>query len=93
MTLSEKTKIGLSIGQMIALIFFIFSVSGGFIGVGTTASEANNRSKTNEIRIQRMDAERTSERDRMLLLIQEIRESQIRIEEALKLKQDKKWIE
>ena len=92
-SISNKTKVILAIPQLVAVIAFILAVSGGFVGVGTKADEANKRSENNEKRIISIEMKQQSDRDEWLKLVQEVRESQIRIEEALKLKQDKKWVE
>lgn len=92
-SISDKTKVVLAIPQLIAVIAFILAVSGGFVGVGTKAEEANKRSENNEKRIISIEMKQQSDREEWLKLVQEVRESQIRIEEALKLKQDKKWVE
>lgn len=87
--ISDKTKIVLAIPQAVAVIVFILSVSGGFVGVGSEASEANKRSQKNETRITTLEEKQQREREDFLKLLQEVRESQIRIEGKIDLKQDR----
>jgi len=92
-SISNKTKVILAIPQLVAVIAFIFAVSGGFVSIGTKAEEANRRSENNEKRITSIEMKQQSDREEWLKLVQEVRESQIRIEEAIKMKADKKFIE
>jgi len=80
--ISDKTKIVLAIPQAIAVIVFILAVSGGFAVLG----EHVNR---NTASIQEMKQEKENEMKKLFEEIQRIRESQIRMEGKLDLKQDK----
>lgn len=91
--ISDKTKVVLAIPQLVAVIAFILAVSGGFVGIGSEVSEVDKRSKNNQERIEAVEIKQQSDREEWIKLVHEVRESQIRIEEALKLKQDKKWID
>jgi uncharacterized membrane protein len=98
MTLSEKTKIGLSIGQLLALVVFIFSVGGGFVGVNntassavTTANQAKEMSVETKREMEQLKKDTSKDVKEIMTLLQEVRESQIRTEEAMKLKADRKW--
>ena len=79
-----------AIPQLVAVIAFILAVSGGFVGLGSEVSEVDKRSKNNQDRIEAVEIKQQSDREEWIKLVHEVRESQIRIEEALKLKQDKK---
>ena len=96
MQLSDKTKTTMTIGQMIALIAFIFAVGGGYTDLSQDVTAANKKaqqavdqSKEGELRIERMEKERELQNLEIMKMIQEIRESQIRIEGKLDLKQDR----
>ena len=91
--ISDKTKVVFAIPQLVAVIAFILAVSGGFVGLGSEVSEVDKRSKNNQDRIEAVEIKQQSDREEWIKLVHEVRESQIRIEEALKLKQDKKWID
>lgn len=98
MTLSEKTKIGISLGQLIALVVFIFSVGGGFVGVNntassavTTANEAKEISVETKRDMEQLKKDTSKDVKEIIIMLQQVRESQIRTEEALKLKADKQW--
>ena len=96
MQLSEKTKATMTIGQMIALVAFIFAVGGGYTELSQDVSAADKKAQqaveqTNEgrLRIERMEKDREIQNLEIMKMIQEIRESQIRIEGKLDLKQDR----
>ena len=96
MQLSDKTKTTMTIGQMIALVAFIFAVGGGYTDLSQEVTAANKKAQqaveqTNEgrLRIERMEKERELQNLEIMKMIQEIRESQIRIEGKLDLKQDR----
>ena len=96
MQLSEKTKATMTIGQMIALVAFIFAVGGGYTELSQDVSAADKKAQqaveqTNEgrLRIERMEKDREMQNLEIMKMIQEIRESQIRIEGKLDLKQDR----
>lgn len=96
MQLSDKTKTTMTIGQMIALIAFIFAVGGGYTELSQDVSATDKKAQqaveqTNEgrIRIEQMEKEREFQNLEIMKMIQEIRESQIRIEGKLDLKQDR----
>lgn len=91
MSLSDKTKVGMTIGQLIALVAFVFSVSGGFAVVNESATQANKKADANIEEIKELKKAAQQDRQLMMQLIQEVRESQIRIEGKLDLKQDKKF--
>ena len=78
----DKAKIAMSIPLWITLIVFIFSTRGGFAVLG----EHVNR---NTASIQEMKQEKENEMKKLFDEIQRIRESQIRMEGKLDLKQDK----
>lgn len=78
----DKTKVAMSIPQWIALLFFIFSVGGGFAVLGEQTSK-------NTQDIKDMQREKAIEMQKLFDEIQRIRESQIRMEGKLDLKQDK----
>ena len=78
----DKAKIAMSIPLWITLIVFIFSTGGGFAVLG----EHVNRNTAN---IQEMKREKENEMKKLFDEIQRIRESQIRMEGKLDLKQDK----
>lgn len=89
MAINEKSRITLSILQWFALIAFIFSVGGGFAVINETATAANNKADANRAEIEQLKKDAKKDRDDIINLIHEIRESQIRIEGKLDLKQDK----
>ena len=95
-TLSKETKIGMTIGQLIALFFFILSVGGGYTALQSQTSdaasqayEAKQATMENAKRIERIERERALDNKEIMNMIHEIRESQIRIEGKLDLKMDK----
>ena len=86
----------MTIGQMIALVAFIFAVGGGYTELSQDVSAADKKAQqaveqTNEgrLRIERMEKDREMQNLEIMKMIQEIRESQIRIEGKLDLKQDR----
>jgi len=94
--ISDKTKIVLAIPQAVAVIAFILAVSGGFVGVGNTASSAvTTANEAKEISIEaskeikQIKKDIDNKQDAIMKAINEIRESQIRMEGDLKLKQDR----
>lgn len=96
MQLSDKTKIGMTIGQIIALIGFIFAVGGWnqnqsnrIDRVDLKATEAVSHCDEYKARLEKIERERAQESVAIMKMIQEIRESQIRIEGKLDLKQDR----
>ena len=95
-TLSKETKIGMTIGQLIALFFFILSVGGGYSALQSQtadaalqAYEAKQATIENSKRIERIEKDRAMDNKEIMNLIYEVRESQIRIEGKLDLKMDK----
>lgn len=78
----DRTKVAMSIPQWIALVFFIFSVGGGFAVLGEQTSK-------NSQDIKEIKREKAVEMQKLFEEIQRIRESQIRMEGKLDLKQDK----
>lgn len=96
MQLSDKTKTTMTIGQMIALIAFIFAVGGGYTELSQDVSVADKKAQQavdqcdeSKRRLERMEKEREMQNLEIMKMIQEIRESQIRIEGKLDLKQDR----
>ena len=89
--INEKTVIGMNFAQLFGIIVFIFSVGGGFAIVGSTAEAAYSIGCDNTRDIQQLRKDAQKDRELMLDLIREVRESQIRIEGRLDLKQDKKF--
>lgn len=96
MQLSDKTKIGMTIGQLIATFIFIFAVGGGYADLNTKtidavgkAAEAKSICDENRLRLESIEKTRAAENIEIMKMIQEIRESQIRIEGKLDLKQDR----
>jgi hypothetical protein len=89
--ITDKSKIGMTIAQLFGIVIFIFSVGGGFTIVGNTATVAKEMSCENARDIQQMKKDAQKDRELMLELIREVRESQIRIEGKLDLKQDKQF--
>lgn len=96
MQLSDKTKIGMTIGQMIALVAFIFAVGGGYTQLSQNISAADKKAQSavdqceeSKRRLERMEKDRENQNLEIMKMIQEIRESQIRIEGKLDLKQDR----
>jgi uncharacterized ion transporter superfamily protein YfcC len=89
--ISDKTIIGMNIAQLFGILFFIFSVGGGFAIINSTAQAAHAMSCENTKDIQQLRKDAQKDRELMLDLIREVRESQIRIEGRLDLKQDKKF--
>jgi|BioPla2DNA2_1021312.scaffolds.fasta_scaffold44806_4 hypothetical protein len=94
--ISDKTKIVLAIPQAVAVILFVLSVSGGFVSVGnkassavTTANEAKEISIEASKEIKQIKKDIDNKQDAIMKAINEIRESQIRMEGDLKLKQDR----
>ena len=88
---SDRTVIGMNVAQFFGVLIFIFSVGGGFAVVNSTAQAAHAISSENTKDIQQLRKDAQKDRELMLQLIQEVRESQIRIEGKLDLKQDKKF--
>ena len=96
MQLSDKTKIGMTIGQLIATFIFVFAVGGGYADLNTKtidavskAAEAKSICDENRLRLESIEKNRAAENLEIMKMIQEIRESQIRIEGKLDLKQDR----
>ena len=96
MQLSDKTKTTMTIGQMIALVAFIFAVGGGYTELSQDVAAADKKAQQavdqcdeSELRLERMEKDREMQNLEIMKMIQEIRESQIRIEGKLDLKQDR----
>lgn len=96
MQLSDKTKTTMTIGQMIALVAFIFAVGGGYTELSQDVSAADKKAQQavdecdkSKRRLDLMEREREMQNLEIMKMIQEIRESQIRIEGKLDLKQDR----
>ena len=96
MQLSDKTKTTMTIGQMVALIAFIFAVGGGYTELSQDVLAADKKAQMavdqcdeSKRRLERMERERENQNLEIMKMIQEIRESQIRIEGQLNLKQDR----
>lgn len=89
MSINEKSKITLSIPQWFGLLAFIFSVGGGFAVINETATTANNKADSNKIEIEQLKKDSKKDREDIINLIHDVRESQIRIEGKLDLKQDR----
>jgi len=96
MQLSEKTKTTMSIGQLVALLAFIFAVGGGYTQLSQDIKAADKKAQSavdrcdmSQARLERMEKERENQNVEITKMIQEIRESQIRIEGKLDLKQDR----
>lgn len=93
MTLNEKTRIRFGILEWIALVAFVFSVGTGFTVVGVEANTAKEQSAENKNEIKELREKHITEREQLINLIRDVRESQIRIEGELKLKQDRRYNE
>ena len=96
MQLSDKTKTTMTIGQMIALVAFIFAVGGGYTELSQDVAAADKKAQQavdqcdeSKLRLERMEKDREVQNLEIMKMIQEIRESQIRIEGKLDLKQDR----
>lgn len=96
MQLSDKTKIGMTIGQIFALIAFIFAVGGWNQSINSEIKKVDNKAQKavdeceiGKQRIEKMEKDRELQNLEIMKMIQEIRESQIRIEGKLDLKQDR----
>ena len=96
MQLSDKTKTTMTIGQMIALVAFIFAVGGGYTELSQDVAAADKKAQQavdqcdeSKSRIERIEKDREVQNLEIMKMIQEIRESQIRIEGKLDLKQDR----
>jgi len=89
--LTDRSKVGMTIAQLFGIVIFVFSVAGGFTIVGNNANTAMEMSCENAREIQQMKKDAQKDRELMLELIREVRESQIRIEGKLDLKQDKQF--
>ncbi len=96
MQLSDKTKTTMTISQFVALIAFIFAVGGGYTELSQDVAAADKKAQQaieqydeNKRRLERMEREREMQNLEIMKMIQEIRESQIRIEGKLDLKQDR----
>lgn len=86
----------MTIGQMIALVAFIFAVGGGYTELSQDVSAADKKAQQavdqcdeSKRRLERIEREREMQNLEIMKMIQEIRESQIRIEGKLDLKQDR----
>lgn len=96
MQLSEKTKTSMTIGQLIALVAFIFAVGGGYTNLNQgveaadkKAQQSLDRCDESRTRLEKIEKDREMQSVEIMKMIQEIRESQIRIEGQLNLKQDR----
>lgn len=96
MQLSEKTKTSMTIGQLIALIAFIFAVGGGYSDLSQDVAAADKKAQDaakqcdeSKIRLEKIEKDRELQNLEIIKMIQDIRESQIRIEGKLDLKQDR----
>lgn len=89
MEINDKTKVGVRLGQVSAIVVFIFVMAAGFSKVGTDANEALEQSKNNKKEIDAMKIDINLKSVETLKMFYEIRESQSRIEEKLNQKQDK----
>jgi hypothetical protein len=89
--INEKTVVGLKIAQFFGVFVFIFTLGGGFAMINSTAKAAYSIGCDNTRDIQQLRKDAQKDRELMLDLIREVRESQIRIEGRLDLKQDKKF--
>lgn len=96
MQLTEKTKFGMSIAQWVTVFLFLIAFGGTIAGYGESLNETKKATDENrkridahEDRLNRQDLERAAQNKEMLIMIYEIRESQIRMEGKLDLKVDK----
>ena len=89
MEINDKTKVSVRIGQVSAIVAFIFVVAAGFSKIGTDANEALEQSQNNKKEIEAMKVDINLKSVETLKMFYEIRESQSRIEEKLNQKQDK----
>jgi len=87
--INEKTRIGITPAQFVAIVILVLGVGSAFSVIGSDAAEAKKRSINNEKEIDMIKQDVNLKAAETLKMFYEIRESQARIEEQLKQKMDK----
>ena len=87
--INEKTRIGITPAQFVAIVILVLGVGSAFSVIGRDAADAKELSIENKKEIDVIKQDINFKAAETLKMFYEIRESQARIEEQLKQKMDK----